>query len=78
MAVESGNTDFPWQIAFTITIRETAGLSVTVNEIQVLSEGLSLDAERITVLAGSNHVPARGSLDVPLVVNYRTESGGKR
>lgn len=81
-AVPSGMPEYPWEVNFTARIRETAGLAVDVNFIDVLLGDpippLNFGAAEIRVRAGTNHIPANGSLDVPLaiVVSLREETTG--
>jgi len=72
-----------WAVG-TLTIRETAGVGGSVDQIamrlhrggQTIAEG-SFAAAAITTLAGSNRVPAAGHLDVPMVgPHYDQALGG--
>lgn len=80
----AGSTDR--EAETTLVIRETGGASGTVTQIEislreqgtnaVLASG-AFDAAAVTQLAGSNRVPARGTLSVRCGVHYPAEHAGK-
>jgi hypothetical protein len=80
----AGSTDR--EAATTVTVTETAGLGAAVTAIEmtlretgtnaVLASG-SFDAAAVTQLAGSNRVPARGTLNVRCGVHYANNLAGR-
>jgi hypothetical protein len=70
----------------TLAIQETAGLGAAVTSIDmtlrepstnaVITSG-SFDGAAVTQLAGSNRIPARGTLNVRCGVHYPAAQGGK-
>jgi len=80
----AGSTDR--EAATTVTVTETAGLGAAVTAIEmtlretgtnaVLASG-AFDAAAVTQLAGSNRVPARGTLSVRCGVHYADNLAGR-
>ena len=87
VAQPSGEPAFPWRVTWTIALRETAGLGANVNFVDVsfvnsfgfeTPGALNIGASQITQLAGTNHIPARGQLLIPLGITYRADGFGGR
>jgi hypothetical protein len=80
----AGSTDR--EAETTLLIRETGGASGTVTQIEmslreqgtdaILASG-TFDAAAVTQLAGTNRIPARGTLSVRCGVHYPAEQSGK-
>jgi len=74
----AGSTDR--EVTTTLTIQETAGVAATVTAIEMAlrDQGNAVIASgTITPLAGSNRVPARGTLSVPAGVHYGAAQAGR-
>ncbi len=87
MAQASGDRDFPWLINFEVNFRETAGLGGNIDFINTILinaatgtevPALNFGANQVASSAGTNHLNARGSLQVPLGVVYRLSGGERR
>ncbi len=87
VAEPSANPGFMWALRFSVTITETAGLACNVNLVNwtlrnattgVELNTLTWNPAEITARAGTNHVPARGSLTIPLAVVYTLSGGGRQ
>ena len=64
-------TNLNWSVNFTVTVRETAGVSVILDRLLFTAiENLVLDADDITLAAGTNQVSTNGILLIPLGVEY--------
>jgi hypothetical protein len=79
----AGSTDR--EVTATLTIQETAGVAATVTAIEVslrdqtnavIASG-TFDGAAVTQLAGSNRVPARGTLGVRVGVHYGAGQAGR-
>jgi hypothetical protein len=79
-AAVSADPAFTWQISWVLTVQETGGISGRLNFLQVTiadQQVLVLSASGISAVAGSNSVSARGSLQIPLTLQYTLPDGGK-
>jgi hypothetical protein len=79
-AAVSPNPAYTWQISWVLTVQETAGIAGHLNFLQVTiadQQVLVLSADGISAAAGSNSVSARGSLQIPLTLQYTLPDGGK-
>lgn len=79
----SGNA-FDFSLAVTAVLRESAGLSANVDGMEwLISRGgalaapLALSPPQIITGSGTNHIAAKSSLSVPLVMLYSSSSGAK-
>jgi hypothetical protein len=63
---------FRWRLQGTLTIQETAGIGGTVDSITVTAFNPQsvVTAANIVQRSGTNHVPALGTLIIPLTFNY--------
>ena len=77
-AQASSDPDFVWEVEFTVTVRESAGVGATVNFINLTTEGdaVNYGSDLIISAAGTNHVNARGSLEIPLALFYTSTTTG--
>ena len=87
VAQPTGDPMFPWRVSWTLTLRETAGLGGNVNFVDVsfvnsfgfqVPNALNYGASEIIQRAGTNHIAARGQLQVPLSMVYRADGFGGR
>jgi hypothetical protein len=81
IATPSNNPSFRWQAEFTVVVRETAGLGLNVDFIDLtLGSGFSsvnFGADHIIRQAGTNRVEARQSLSIPLGIVYTGPFGAR-
>jgi len=87
VARPTGDPVFPWRVDWTLSVRETAGLGGNVNFVDVsfvntfgfeVPNALNYGASEIIQRAGTNHVAARGQLQIPLSMTYRADGFGGR
>lgn len=81
VATNSGNSTLPLSATWTTVITETAGLAANVNLINVTARDVTTNAEigtltftanQVAALAGgSAFLASRGTLNVPMGINYR-------
>jgi hypothetical protein len=76
----SADPAYTWQISWVLAVQETAGIAGHLNFLQVTiadQQVLVLSAGGISAVAGSNSVSAKGSLQIPLTLQYTLPDGGK-
>lgn len=87
VAQPTGDGTFPWRVQWTVVLRETAGLGGNVNFVDVsfvnsfgfeTPGALNYGANEISQRAGTNHLAARGQLQIPLGMTYRADGFGGR
>jgi hypothetical protein len=87
VAEPSGDSRLPWQVRWTVVVRETAGLGGHVNFVDVsfvnsfgfeTPGALNYGAREIVERAGTNRLAARGELRIPLSMVYRADGFGGR
>jgi hypothetical protein len=87
VARPTGDAAYPWRVDWTLNVRETAGLGGNVNFVDVsfvnsfgfeVPRALNYGASEIIDRAGTNHVRARGELQIPLSMLYRADGFGGR
>lgn len=87
VAQPSGSRDLPWQVDWTVVLRESAGLGGNVNYVNVgfvNSFGfetpgvLNYGADEVIRRAGTNRLNARGELRIPLSMIHRADGFGGR
>ena len=78
MAEASSNPNFDWEVTFTVTIRETAGIGANVDFVNLESGEVTINigASEIIDIAGTNQISGNGSLAVPLTFFYTSIEGG--
>jgi hypothetical protein len=87
---ETVSVEYPWAVAFTVSIQETGGVGVTISAVQVsvqqASGGVVIvppsgESERYeltgTTQSGGNHIAASGSSGMNLTVVYDLPNGGR-
>ncbi len=86
ISARSANPAFDYDIQWTVTITETAGVGGTINFVDsrlfdpatgVAVGSNDLDSTDLLVLTGSNHLAAKGTLSVQQTISYRLPSRGK-
>jgi hypothetical protein len=87
VAEPSGDPRLPWQVRWTLVLRETAGLGGHANFVDVsfvnsfgfeTPGALNYGATEIVERAGTNRLNARGELRIPLGMVYRADGFGGR
>ena len=87
VAQPTGDATYPWRVDWTVVLHETAGLGGNVNFVNVgfvNSFGfeapgvLNYGASEVVDHAGTNHLAARGQLQIPLSMIYRADGFGGR
>ena len=87
VAQPTGDPTYPWRVDWTVVLRETAGLGGNVNFVNVgfvNSFGfeapgvLNYGSTEVVDRAGTNHLAARGQLQIPLSMVYRADGFGGR
>jgi hypothetical protein len=87
VAQPNNDRNYPWRVDWTVVLRETAGLGGNVNYVNVgfvnnfgfeTPSALNYGADVIVRRAGSNHLNARGELQIPLSMVYRADGFGGR
>ena len=87
VAKPNNDRTYPWLVEWTLVLRETAGLGGNVNYVNVgfvnsfgfeTPSALNYGASQIIQRAGTNHVGARGQLQIPLSMVYRADGFGGR
>jgi hypothetical protein len=77
----SGEANLPFLAQWTVTLTETAGLGGNVNFYRLgfaddfARTAFNVGADRVIRDAGSNHVPARGTFQLPMGIVYRGTFG---
>jgi hypothetical protein len=87
VAKPSADRTYPWQVDWTLVLKETAGLGGNVNYVDVgfvnnfgfeTPSNLNYGADEIIRRAGRNHLDPRGELQIPLSMIYRADGFGGR
>jgi hypothetical protein len=87
VAEPSGDPRLPWEVRWTLVLRETAGLGGHANFVDVsfvnsfgfeTPGALNYGATEIVQRAGTNRLNARGELRIPLGMIYRADGFGGR
>jgi hypothetical protein len=87
VAQPNADRNYPWRVDWTVVLRESAGLGGNVNYVNVgfvnsfgfeTPSALNYGADVIVRRAGSNHLNARGELQIPLSMVYRADGFGGR
>ena len=76
----SGDPDFPFLAQWDATLMETAGLGGNVNFYTIGFGGstfppIEFDVNWVIRAGGTNHLQARGSLKIPMAIEYRLGFG---
>jgi hypothetical protein len=83
----TGSQGFQYTAAFTISVTESAGVGGNVNFVNVtlrnVTTGVELNTVNFTATdvfnrAGTNHIAAKGTLNIPLSVIYSLALGGRQ
>jgi hypothetical protein len=79
-AVPASDPSFDWQVSWSVRAEELAGVSARIELLQVTiadQQVLHLSGSQVATLVGSNTIGSKGSLSIPLSLQYSLPAGGR-